>query len=202
MREIKTPEQCVRSVMTRLSSADKMAFASAIVIGLLAHLYAFTNKLYNYDELYSTPGSYGVGIENNRWFLELLGRLSSRTLTGSYSFPLVNGAISVILLAISAMLVVRMFEVKSTLFAGAIGGFMVAFPAITCMFFFHVYRGILFCRDFLEYSGSLFFGAIAKEYFCKSAGSAVTGVLAWNLSGIFSECSVPLPARSHFILCV
>lgn len=66
MREIKTPEQCVRSVMARLSSADKMAFASAIVIGLLAHLYAFTNKLYNYDELYNTPGNYGVGIENNR----------------------------------------------------------------------------------------------------------------------------------------
>lgn len=136
MREIKTPEQCVRSVMTRLSSADKMAFASAIVIGLLAHLYAFTNKLYNYDELYNTPGNYGVGIENNRWFLELLGRFSSRTLTGSYSFPWVNGAVSILLLAISAMLVVRMFEVKSTLFAGVIGGFMVAFPAVTCMFFF------------------------------------------------------------------
>lgn len=170
MREIKTPKQCVKSVMARLSRADKMAFAGAIVAGVLAHLYAFTNKLYNYDELYSTPGSYGVGIENNRWFLELLGRLSSRTLTGSYSFPLVNGAISVLLLAVSAMLVVRMFAFKNTLLSGAVGGIMVAFPAVTCMFFF------MFTAVY--YSIGIFLSIVAAYWLVRFPKSILANLLA------------------------
>lgn len=148
-----TPEICLKTCKKKLSKSDKAAFLWALLFGVMTHLYAFTNKLYNYDELYSTPGSFGVGKENNRWFLELLGHFMSKIFGGSYSLPLFNGVLSVILLAFSALLVVRMFGVKSKLFAGMIGGFMVSFPAVTCMFFF-MYTSFF-------YSISIFFSILS-----------------------------------------
>lgn len=136
MTEIKTPDRCWDELYKKITKPEKTAFLWAVLIGFMTHLYTFTNKLYNYDELYSTPGSYGVGMENNRWFLEYLGREVAKVLGGSYSLPLFNGVLCILMLALSALLVVRMFEVKSNIFAGLIGGLMVAFPAITCMFFF------------------------------------------------------------------
>jgi hypothetical protein len=136
MIQIKSPDVCIGIVYEKISKPERTAFVSAILVGFLTHLYAFTNKLYNYDEAYSTPGNYGVGIENNRWLLEYLGRMTGKILGGSYSLPLLNGTLSILFLALSALLVVRMFEVKSKLFAGIAGGLMVAFPAVTCMFFF------------------------------------------------------------------
>lgn len=136
MMEIKTPDACCRGLYKRITKPEKTAALWAVLIGFATHLYTFTNKLYNYDELYSTPGNYGIGIENNRWFLEYLGRMTGKILGGSYSLPLFNGVLCILLLAVSALLVVRMFEMKSGIFAALIGGFMVAFPAVTCMFFF------------------------------------------------------------------
>lgn len=136
MVEIKTPDAWWNELCKNLTKPEKTAFLWAVLIGLATHLYAFTNKLYNYDELYATPGSFGLGIENNRWFLEYLGREAAKIWGGNYSLPLFNGILCILLLAVSALLVVRMFEVKSNIFAALIGGLMVAFPAVTCMFFF------------------------------------------------------------------
>lgn len=136
MIEIKTPDTCLVELCKKITKPEKTAFLWAVLIGFMTHFYAFTNKLYNYDELYSTPGSYGLGIENNRWFLEYLGREVAKVVGGSYSLPLFNGVLCVLLLAVSALLVVRMFGMKSSLFAALVGGLMVAFPAVTCMFFF------------------------------------------------------------------
>lgn len=136
MMSNKTPDACLHEICKRITKPEKTAAVWAVLLGFATHLYAFTNKLYNYDELYSTPGNFGVGIENNRWFLEYLGRQTGKIVGGSYSLPLLNGVLCILLLALSALLVVRMFEMKSCIFAALIGGLMVAFPAITCMFFF------------------------------------------------------------------
>ena len=50
-----------------------IVFISTIICGLLAHLYQFTNKSFNYDELGQTPAGFGAGIELGRWGLQLVG---------------------------------------------------------------------------------------------------------------------------------
>lgn len=132
MREIKTPEQWFRELKKRISRSEWAAFYGALIIGLMTHIYAFVNKLYNYDELPNTPGGF-IGAGNNRWFLEIQGKVASRVLGGSYSLPFLSGMLTVLLLALSALLVVRMFEVKSTFLAVGIGGFMTSFPAVVSL---------------------------------------------------------------------
>ena len=57
----------------RLPATVKTAFFSTVIVGLMTHLYQFTNKLYNYDELANGPAGYGTGAESGRWFLKLAG---------------------------------------------------------------------------------------------------------------------------------
>lgn len=47
----KMPDQYLTEWYRNLSGAVKTAFYAAFAAGLAAHLYQFTNKLYNYDEL-------------------------------------------------------------------------------------------------------------------------------------------------------
>lgn len=149
MVEIKTPGTCLAEGWMRIRAAVKAAFFSAVVIGLMTHLYQFTNKLYNYDELWNTPNGYGIGAETGRWFLKIVGDFATAQF-GNHSLPLVNGMISILFLAVSAALVVDMFGIKEKLPAVLIGGFMVAFPAVVCMFLFmftavYYSMGIFFC---------------------------------------------------------
>lgn len=109
------PDDCLGKVWKRIPVQVKYAFFGTIVIGLMTHLYQFTNKLYNYDELANMPGGYGTGAESGRWFLTLLGDKLAVEF-GNYSIPLLNGMISVLFLALSAALVVDMFQVKSRFF--------------------------------------------------------------------------------------
>lgn len=132
---IDSPDVCLKKIWARIPMPVKFAFFGTIVIGLMTHLYQFTNKLYNYDELANMPAGYGTGAQSGRWFLTLLGDRMAVEF-GNYSIPLLNGMISVLLLAVSAALVVDMFQVKSNFFAAAIGGFMVAFPAVVSSFYF------------------------------------------------------------------
>lgn len=130
-----TPDLFLKKIWARIPATVRITFFSAIVIGLMAHLYQFTNKLYNYDELQVLPAGYGTGAESGRWFLSIMGDWAAVQF-GNYSIPLLNGMISLLLLAISAAFVTDMFGMQSKFFAAALGGFMVAFPAVVCSFYF------------------------------------------------------------------
>ncbi len=134
--ELKTPDLFVRSFFQSLTHAEKSCFAGALLTGLFTHLYVFTNKLYNYDELVHTPQGYGLGAELNRWFLEIMGRTTSDRMGGTFSLPLWNGMLTLLLLTVSAMLVVRMFALDNAVFSFFIGAFMTSVPPVVCMFYF------------------------------------------------------------------
>ena len=138
-----TPDGFVKEVWNKIPAAVKSAFFGAIVIGLLTHIYEFTNKLYNYDELMNTPNGYGTGAESGRWFLRILGDIFGAQF-GNYSLPFVSGMISVLLLAVSAGLIADMFQMQSKLFAVALGGFFISFPAVTSTFLF-MYTAPFYC---------------------------------------------------------
>ena len=52
------------------------AFASAMIVGFVTHLYALTNNLQNYDNIAQQPTGYGVGITSGRWLLSVMGDCS------------------------------------------------------------------------------------------------------------------------------
>ena len=121
---IKTPDIYLKEWYHKKETAVKTAFFAAVIFGLMTHLYQFTNKLYNYDELANTPGGNGASVEQGRWFLKWMGDVLLKHFGGVYSLPLLNGVLSLLLLAVSAALIVEMFQVDNWVLAAFIGGFV------------------------------------------------------------------------------
>ena len=136
MVSVKTLDFYILDWYRKKTTAVRTAFFSAIIFGLMTHLYQFTNKLYNYDELANTPGGNEASVEQGRWFLKWMGDIMVKYTGGVYSLPLLNGLLSLLLLAISAALIAEMFRVSHWIPAACIGGFTVVFPSVVCMFFY------------------------------------------------------------------
>lgn len=113
-----------------------VTFISAIITGIIAHLYMFVNKLPNVDDVGAIT-EYGQGARVGRWFLEVLGETTAELL-GNYSMPLFNGIMTVFFLALSACIVVKMFEITDIGCCIFVGAVFVCFPAVitTLMFMF------------------------------------------------------------------
>lgn len=136
MASIKTPDFYIKDWYQKKTTAVKTAFFAAVIFGLMTHLYQFNNKLYNYDELANTPSGNGASVEQGRWFLKWMGDILVKYTGGVYSLPLLNGLLSLLLLAVSAALIAEMFQVTHWIPAAFIGGFTVVFPSVVCMFFY------------------------------------------------------------------
>lgn len=164
-----TPDGFVREVWKKIPNAAKAAFFGAVVIGLMTHIYGFTNKLYNYDELMNTPSGYGTGAESGRWFLRILGDFFGAQF-GNYSLPFINGMLSVLLLSLSAALIAGMFRMESKFLAVMLGGFFVSFPAVTSTFMF-MYTAVY-------YSVAVFFSVLAAWLMVRFPKKIVLNLLA------------------------
>lgn len=111
------------------------AAVSALVYGMLVHLFALTNVLHNHDNIASQPGGYGIGVELGRWFLEILGRFFDKAGL-NYNLPSVNGILYIGLLALAAAVLVAVLKIRGKVCAVLIGGLFVAFPTVTATMMF------------------------------------------------------------------
>lgn len=119
-----------RSDLLPLINEYKGPFLSALVFGLAAHMFAFSNKLLNADEVESLFGK-GATVTSGRWGLEAV-----KPLFPDFSVPWLYGVISLVLLALSACLIIRLFEIKGGLIRLLLAGMLTAFPAQTGVFCF------------------------------------------------------------------
>ncbi|SFN78155.1 Glucosyl transferase GtrII [Pseudobutyrivibrio sp. UC1225] len=129
-----TIELKIKEFIGRLAEAQKYAFFSAIIFGLLAHGFVLTNRLSVHDNSHCLF-DLGASYEVNRWGLGILYKLMVLS-TKTFSLPLFNGFMSIVFIGIAAMLLMDIFEVKSKLVAVIIGGLMVVFPMVTSVFSF------------------------------------------------------------------
>lgn len=120
----------------RIEKHIKVCFFSALICGLLAHIYALTNHLYNYDELWHTPTGFGTGLEVGRWALSITVWLQKVLFDDCFTIPFINGGLTILLYAVAACFVVSVLNIKDELFAGIVGGLMTTFPALTSRMFF------------------------------------------------------------------
>lgn len=104
---------------------DCILFFIIFAIAMLVHLYMFTHKFINHDDVGAlyTNGSYA--IFSARWFIAPLTRL-----TGNISSPWLNGLVSTLFLSLAAVLIVRIFQIKHYAPAILMGVSLVAFPVV------------------------------------------------------------------------
>ncbi len=99
---------------------------SALISGILAHGFAFANKLPGYDDIGSTFDK-GTTYLSGRWGLPLTSLLYP-----DQSMPWIYGMIALCLFAVSACFMLRLFHIKSKLLQSLFSSCVVVFPSLTC----------------------------------------------------------------------
>ena len=123
-------EGFVEFYQTRIKKSWKLAFVSVFVIGLLVHMYKFTNTLLGHDSLFNIYGTQNV-VRSGRWFLAVACSLSS-----FFDLPWVNGVLSLIWIGVAAAVVIDIFRIENPVLILLTGGLLVTFPAVTQTFYF------------------------------------------------------------------
>ena len=99
-----------------------------MIIGLTTHIFKLTNFIPNWNSLlilYTNQNKTELG----RCFL-----MEACSLSSYYDLPWINGLLSLVYIAVSAVCVVYLFQVKSTIPLVLIGGLMATFPTVTSTF--------------------------------------------------------------------
>ncbi|MBC5628056.1 glucosyltransferase domain-containing protein [Clostridium sp. NSJ-6] len=114
-------------------------FLSSIFWGILSYIYLFTNNLNIFDNIAMTPWGYGTGTSSGRWFLQEFGNFVGE-IWGNYNVPIFIGLFSVLTLAVTSCIIIKIFDIKNKWNCILIGGITVVFPAIasTMLFTFTV----------------------------------------------------------------
>lgn len=109
----------------RIKKTWKLAFLSAVFIGLLVHIYKFTNVLPNWDALHNFYSSQNM-VASGRWFLSIACGFSSY-----FDLPWVNGILSLALMGMTAAILAEVFKMENPVLIVLSSGLLVSFPAIT-----------------------------------------------------------------------
>ncbi len=108
----------------------KLAFLASFIIGLITHLYKFTNTLPNHDALYNMYCNQNM-INLGRWLLTPACIFSSY-----FDLPWITGIVALVFLSLSVVVLVELFGLVNPVAIVLVSGLMVSFPAITESFFF------------------------------------------------------------------
>ena len=121
----------ILQILTRkFRKESKIAFFSTFAVALLIHLYKFANTLPNHDSLYNFYSDQNV-LGSGRWALSAACAMSS-----FYDLPWLNGVMSCIFIALTAVIIAALFKLKNPILIGLSGALLAASPATTETFFF------------------------------------------------------------------
>lgn len=109
----------------KIKKTWKIAFFSAFFMGLLVHIYKFTNLLPNADALYNFYSDQNMAA-SGRWFLSIACGFSSY-----FDLPWVNGMMSLLFMGLTAAMVAEVFRMENPVLILLSSGLLVSFPAIT-----------------------------------------------------------------------
>lgn len=102
----------------------RLPFLAAIISGLLAYTYAFTNKLINPDEV-RCMFTKGASLSSGRWGLDILSHVFP-----NYSIPWIYGIFSVLLLGVAFCMIIKLFRIRTPLFQMLLSSAIMVFPSM------------------------------------------------------------------------
>ena len=166
------PEKIIDKLKNNILLQWKICFISAVVVGLITHLYKITNWLPNWDSLvfrYDAQNMLSMG----RWFLPVVSAISS-----FYDLPWVTGLMAILFHALGAVAIVGIFKVKKTVTACLIGAMVVSFPTVTSVMMYNYVADGYSIAFFLSTLAALYMTNEKPRYF-------LSAVLIALSSGIY-----------------
>ncbi len=175
-RELPSPDTVISRLWARIPNYIRLTFVSAFVLGLITHLYQFTNKLPNHDDIgHLFIGGYGTA--SGRWLLPTILELD-----GNFSIPWLIGVLALIGLALTACFTVSLLRIRSPLCCIVTAGLLVSFPTVAATFSY------MFTSDAYFLSLALAaFGAYAAVRFRSWPGVALGAVAVAASMGIYQS---------------
>ncbi|MEG0826214.1 MAG: glucosyltransferase domain-containing protein [Erysipelotrichaceae bacterium] len=105
-------------------------FYITVVIGFLAHGFAFSNKLLNWDDAASL-GLLSNALTTGRWGTFILQRAIPDL---SFSMPWIYGILTIVLITLGSILIIDMFHIKKTYLQLILAAYIIVMPAMTSTF--------------------------------------------------------------------
>ena len=125
---LREPGACLEGLWRRTPDYVRWTFLSAVVLGLGTHLYMFTNKLTNHDDIgHLLHADYGTA--SGRWLLPPILRLD-----GPFSTPWLIGLLSILCLAGAACFTVSLLRIRRPLSCALTAAVLVSFPTVAATF--------------------------------------------------------------------
>lgn len=133
--------ECLGLWLRGLYLANRVPFLTALLTGLGAHMFMFTNKLVNHDDIEALFYK-GATVTSGRWGLEL-----SKLLLPNWSMPWIYGLLTLLLIAVSVCIMLRVLEIRGWLSQLLLAAAVVSFPSLTgtyCFMFTSAAYGLAF----------------------------------------------------------
>lgn len=108
----------------------KISFFSTFIIGLITHLYKFTNDIPVMDSFTNSYANQNI-IMSGRWFLSIATSISSY-----FDLVWIIGLLSLLFISLSMVLITEIFKLTNPVLITICGAILVTFPAVTEIFFF------------------------------------------------------------------
>ncbi|MBQ7975513.1 MAG: glucosyltransferase domain-containing protein [Clostridia bacterium] len=125
------PEQIINKIKKSILPQWKVCFISAMIMGLIAHLYKITNWLPNWDGLVFRYDAQNM-ISMGRWFLPVVCAPSS-----FYDLPFIAGLMAIIFHGLGAVCICKMLGVRKNITAALIGAMVATFPTVTSVMMYN-----------------------------------------------------------------
>lgn len=122
------PEQLVQTFYKSLKKEWKIAFLTSILVGIFTHLVVFTKYLPNHDGVIMTY-SQQLNLDAGRFFLGPASWISSK-----FDISLIAGSLSIFYLALLAVCLVELFQIRKLFSILFVSSLVVTFPTVPSVF--------------------------------------------------------------------
>lgn len=178
---LKTPGECLTGLWGRVPRYVRQTFFAAVILGLGTHMFMFTNKIINHDDL-DRLFQLDYGTASGRWLLPAVANLD-----GAFSVPWLIGVLGILCLAVTACLTVSLLRIRGCLGCVLTAGLMVSFPVVASTYAYMFTADLYFLGLMLAALGA--WAAVRGNWW----GSAV-GVVAITLSLGLYQAYFPVSA--------
>jgi len=168
------PEIILNRCIKKVPKQIRVSFVFTFIFAFVVHMYMFTNKFPNHDDIGHLFGS-EYGAASGRWLLPYVLKIH-----GTFSMPWVIGTLSALFLAVSAAIIVAVMRIKRPSTAIIASALLVSFPAVTATFTY------MFSAD--AYFFALLLACLAAFFTDRYRYGFLVGIAALTLSlGIYQS---------------
>lgn len=144
-------KQKVTNFFPKITEQSGLAFISTVIMMISTHLYMFTNKIVNHDDVNRllVGDTDEIKIQHGRWAGVIFDRVS-----GSFvGIPYIMGFISILAFAGTAVMLLSIFQVHKKITTVLLCGLLCTFPVSANIFLYSYIADVYFISMFLALWG-------------------------------------------------